>query len=1045
MPRMQGKATARMRVRRWSVGARLAGACVVLACSMADARATRLAHGADPGLRAQRMTDALGVAEDVQDLAVDRDGYLWLATSDGVARHDGVATRFWRRWPGDARGLADNYATVLAVDAGNRVWVATWRGLHVIDADRGPARRIRPGREAGGCDADITALAAQGHGVWVATYAGRVCHVTADGRVRALRFQSGGGLPATALVTAMDAQPGALRVAGVGGAWQVLQGTRGARVVALHPAFDGERVHGLTTDADGVTWLGTDRALWRWEPRTAPAQVPWPERGAHAPRTLPASDGGAWWADARALWRVDHAGRVLAKVHGVPGGALAMREDPSGGLWVAAGEGGVFHVPRTHWSMVHQVLHSVGEGAHVAVAAPGAHDGHWWVAGSSGLWRIDATRGLRVRTATAHELGIGTPVDFATCAGRSGWLAGTRGLVRVAPDGRAARTPVRITRTPAHRYPQRVLCGARGEVWVAMYGGDIEVFDAAGRRMRALSAAQVTGGPGQDTAQLFTGPDGAPWLPARDRLRRWDGQAMVDVRVMPGEPIDVATTDARGEVWLARLGTVEQYQWHGHALRRTARFDARHGVPPVEAIALHVVPGGPVWVSTLRGLLRLDPASGSARLHGRRDGLPVLAGALVPGTRPDAPVLWVTDDALLQLAPAQIASVAPAAPLVVDAVDVLRGSRRIALPTRGEVQLGPGDRDLRVALRLLAYGDPARHRYQVRDAPTSPWADQGARAELVIAPSPGMHVIEARASADGGPWSATRRVVVRVAPPWWRTPWAGALALIACAGLLQLIAWWARQRQRRRTVLRGVARRKARAEAASRAKSRFLADLGHEVRTPMTGVLGMSELLLSDPLDERQRRRVEAIRASGEHLMRVLDDALELARIDAGQVAIAQVPFDLDALLASVAAGVQPLAERQGVAFTLHVPQPLGVCMGDATRVRQILLNLLGNALRHARVGAVLLEAVTHAGGVTVRVRDTGPGLGPAQQARLFLRYSQVGALRSGGQGLGLAISHALAERMGGTLAVDSVPGLGACFRFWWPAPRTATSPPLSR
>ena len=246
-------------------------------------------------------------------------------------------------------------------------------------------------------------------------------------------------------------------------------------------------------------------------------------------------------------------------------------------------------------------------------------------------------------------------------------------------------------------------------------------------------------------------------------------------------------------------------------------------------------------------------------------------------------------------------------------------------------------------------------------------------------------------------------------------------------------------------MLRNVTRRRARAEAASRAKSRFLADLGHEVRTPMTGVLGMSELLLSDPLDERQRRRVEAIRTSGEHLMRVLDDALELARIDAGQAALVQAPFDLDALLASVAAGVHPLAERQGVAFTLHVPAPLGVRVGDATRVRQILLNLLGNALRHARVGAVLLETIGRADCVVMRVRDTGPGLGPQQQARLFLRYSQVGALRAGGQGLGLAISHALATRMGGTLQVDSVPGLGACFTFRWPAPRVAPPHPLSR
>lgn len=1042
---MQGNATARARVRRWCMGARLAWACVALACVAGDARASGAVHAVEAGPRAQRVTDALGVTEDVQDLALDRDGYLWLATSDGVARHDGLTTRFWRRRPGDTRGLSDNYATVLAVDAGNRVWVATWRGLHVIDAGRSAARRIRPGHDAVGCDDDVTALAAGGDGVWVATYAGRVCHVSSTGQVRGLRFLAGAGLPPNALVTAMDASRGTLRLAGVGGAWEVVEGVPGARLVALDPLFNGVRVHGITTEADGTTWLGTDHALWRWTRGAAPVPMRWPEGAADAPRTLATSDGGAWWADARALWRVDRAGRVLARVHGVTGGALAMREDPSGGLWVAGGDGGVFHVPRTQWAMAHHALPAVGEGLHVAVAAPGPRDGRWWVATDTGLWQLEAIRGRRMRLASREHLGVDAPVDLARCADGSGWVAGMRGVVRIARDGRVARTAVRIARAPAHRYPQRVLCGPRGEAWLAMYGGDVEVYDPMGRRVRALRAAQVSGGPGQGTASLFTGPDGAPWLPAGDRLRRWDGNAMVDVRVLPGEPIDVATTDARGGVWVARLGTIERYRWHARTLRPVARFDARHGVPPVEATAMHVVPGGPVWVSTLRGLLRLDPASGGARLHGRRDGLPALAGALVPGPRPDAPVLWVAGSALLQFAPAHRPSAASATPLVVDAVDVLRGGRRVSLPARGALHLGPDDRDLRIALRLLAYGDPARHRYQVRDAPSSPWAEQGARAEVVIAPTPGTHVIEARASAEGGPWSATRRLVVHVAPPWWQRPWAGALALLACAGVAHIVLWWARLRRRRRDLLRSVARRKARAEAASRAKSRFLADLGHEVRTPMTGVLGMSELLLSDPLEERQRRRVEAIRASGEHLMRVLDDALELARIDAGQAAIAQAPFDVDALLASIAAGVQPLAERQGVAFTLRVPQPLGVRIGDATRVRQILLNLLGNALRHARVGHVLLEAVACGDGVAVRVRDTGPGLGPGQQARLFLRYSQVGALRAGGQGLGLAISHALAERMGGSLRVDSVPGLGACFTFRWPAPRLASPHALSR
>jgi signal transduction histidine kinase len=214
---------------------------------------------------------------------------------------------------------------------------------------------------------------------------------------------------------------------------------------------------------------------------------------------------------------------------------------------------------------------------------------------------------------------------------------------------------------------------------------------------------------------------------------------------------------------------------------------------------------------------------------------------------------------------------------------------------------------------------------------------------------------------------------------------------------------------------------------------KLLADLGHEVRTPMTGVLGMSELLLDGPLQPQQRGQVEAIRQAGEHLLRLVDDVLELARIGETGLRLDPRPFDMRALVAGVAALHAPPARARGLAFRATVAPGLPrLLVGDAVRVRRVLSNLLGNAVKFTLRGEVGILAGPGAGGCGLRlvVHDTGPGLAAAQRALLFRRFGQADAgLRHGrGSGLGLSISRELVLAMGGSIAVDSAPGAGARF-----------------
>ena len=259
-------------------------------------------------------------------------------------------------------------------------------------------------------------------------------------------------------------------------------------------------------------------------------------------------------------------------------------------------------------------------------------------------------------------------------------------------------------------------------------------------------------------------------------------------------------------------------------------------------------------------------------------------------------------------------------------------------------------------------------------------------------------------------------------------PGAGALLGLGALALLGL-AWRARWQVHRR--MQRLERARAMAEEASRAKSRFLADLGHEVRTPLTGVLGMSELLLDGPLAPGQRRQVEAIHGAGRHLLQLVDEALDLARLEAGRLRLEPRPFALRALVAEVAALQGPLARERGLRFTTRIDGDLAPAWrGDVLRVKQVLFNLLGNAIKFTAEGEVGLHvgAASAGGGLCFTVQDTGPGLDLAQRARLFHRFEQGGAPRPGGSGLGLAISRELVVAMGGSIRVLGDAGCGTRF-----------------
>ena len=232
-------------------------------------------------------------------------------------------------------------------------------------------------------------------------------------------------------------------------------------------------------------------------------------------------------------------------------------------------------------------------------------------------------------------------------------------------------------------------------------------------------------------------------------------------------------------------------------------------------------------------------------------------------------------------------------------------------------------------------------------------------------------------------------------------------------------------------------RAKADAEAATRAKSEFLAAVSHEIRTPMNGIIGMTQLLLDTRLARRQREYAEAVIGSASDLMTIIDDILDISKLEAGRMEIEAVPVLLPELIAGVVELLTPKAREKGIGIGHFVApdleQPL---LGDPTRLRQILLNLTANAVKFTEAGEIAVEALVRERSdtgvtLTLEVSDTGIGIPEEAREHLFAKFVQGDgsiARRYGGTGLGLAISKELAELMGGTIAVDSAPGAGSRF-----------------
>jgi signal transduction histidine kinase len=240
-------------------------------------------------------------------------------------------------------------------------------------------------------------------------------------------------------------------------------------------------------------------------------------------------------------------------------------------------------------------------------------------------------------------------------------------------------------------------------------------------------------------------------------------------------------------------------------------------------------------------------------------------------------------------------------------------------------------------------------------------------------------------------------------------------------------------------LFREIADKSEQLALASQHKSQFLANMSHELRTPLNAILGYAELLVDGiygALPDRPKGVLERVQNNGRHLLALINDVLDLAKIEAGQLTLTLENYALAEVVRSVVTATEPLATSKGLKLTTAVQDGMPMGHGDARRVSQVLLNLVGNAIKFTEAGEVEISASSANGQFVLSVRDTGPGIADADQDRIFGEFQQIdnsNTRNKGGTGLGLAISKRMVEMQGGTISVESVLGDGSTFRVVLP------------
>jgi signal transduction histidine kinase/ligand-binding sensor domain-containing protein/CheY-like chemotaxis protein len=996
----------------------------------------------------------------IYQIAEDAQHDLWIVVKDaGVARWNRATDSFtvYRHDPANSDSLASDATNTLLVDTRGRVWVGTRdAGLNLLDPISGRIQHMRhdPGNPDSLTDDHIDSLALDRSGtLWVGTEAGL------DRR-----------------------QP------------------NGAFVHFHHAAMDphslsGNQISSVLEDQSGALWVGTlDGGLNRMERNGRVEQV-----FRHDPLrkgSLGADDvravledqaGHLWVGTAEGLELLDRSTGQFSHYRHDASDADSLRdsfvmslyEDAGGLVWIGTRAGGVSRWDPRSWEL----------GGHrppwladkLVTAFADAPDDKVWIASlGGGLMQFDVSTGeaADIDTIAGRRGAVGDQRVMSLHQDARGtlWIGTmTSGLSKLAPGGRVESIPVKAgdARSLSAAGIMTIFEARSGQLWIGTHGGGANVLDPRTGLIHQLSYGTQAGVIAPNVTAIAEDPTGNFWVGTDGGgldLVRADGTVIKvfrhdpnDLTTLPANTVWALAVDERGRVWIGTDGGGLAQVVGSAASADSIHFRVLSHDDGLSSDTIYGVltdAAGRLWLSGNAGLMRFDPDSGAVKTFHRERGL--------QGEEFDFNAFHRMRDGRLCFGgpggfnifdPSRISENRRPPRLVLTRLEVLGVAAPGATPywLLDRIQVDHRASVISLDFGALDFTSPKRNRIAYRMAGlTDRWIDLGSQHRISLTNlDAGDHVLEVRAANADSVWSETplRLTIHREAAPW-KSPWAYAAYALAVLGLLihrlrlqrkkfrQVVA--AREHLQSEVALRTrelVESNRQLAEAAQ-AKSNFLDRMSHELRTPMNGVVGMTELLTRTPLSSTQVRLTQTIRSSAQVLLQIVNDLLDLSKIQAGKVQLESLPIDLIPLLEECTSLFTGAADAKGI--ELVVCPPAGNCaglIGDPLRMRQILMNLIGNAVKFTTRGEVAVKAdIEYIGSdranVHISVADTGIGMDAATIAKIFEPFTQADestTRRFGGSGLGLAICRELADLLGGTIMVESRPEVGSTFKLRLP------------
>jgi signal transduction histidine kinase/ligand-binding sensor domain-containing protein/DNA-binding NarL/FixJ family response regulator len=954
-------------------------------------------------------TASLG-SDAVHAVALDAAGQVWIGTLDaGIDILDPVTGRIQHRRhdPSDPDSLVADHIYTLTLDRSGSMWVGTQAGLDRWQSDPGAFihyRRAPEDSQSLSSNQISHVLEDRAGDIWIASYDGGLSRMDRDGRVLqhfAHDPKQPTSLSSNDVRAVLEDQAGRLWV-GTAEGLDLLDRSTGSFGHYRHDENDASSlrdsyVMSLYMDPSGLVWIGTRAGgVSRWNPRS------W-ELGGRRPA----------WLDDKLV--------------------TAFADAPDNKVWIASLGGGL-------------VQFDADSGQAVPIDTLTGH------AGAIGDQRVMALRLDRHGT-----LWIGT-------------MAG--GLRKLSANGRLEVIAVKPgdPHSLSDAGVMAILEAHDGRIWVGTHDGGVNVLDPVtglvrqlvygSERPGALSAASASALAEDPSGNFWIGTDGGGL-----NLARPDGSVIKvfrhdpnDASSLPANTVYAVTVDLQGRVWIGTDGGGLARVIGSATAPDAIRFQVTSREDGLSSDTIYgVLPdaGGHIWLSGNAGLMRLDPDSRAIKTYHREHGL--------QGEEFNFGAYYRLRDGRLCFGgpggfnifdPARLSESRRAPRLALTGLEVMGAPAPSTTPywLRDHIVIDYQASVLSLDFGALDFVSPQRNHIAYRMAGlTDRWIDLGKQHRVTLTNlDAGDHVLEVRAANADSVWSdSPLRLSIHRNPAPWRSPWAYAIYALAALGLVahrlrlqrrkfrQVVA--ARERLESEVALRTreLLESNRQLAHAARAKSDFLDRMSHELRTPMNGVVGMTELLARTPLSAMQMRLTETVRSSAQVLLQIVNDLLDLSKIQAGKIQLESLPIDLVVMLEECTSLFMGAAEAKGIELIVWPPlQQHGSLLGDPLRLRQILMNLIGNAVKFTSQGQVVVKAELESvesdrACVLISVIDTGIGIEATTIAKIFEPFAQADestTRRFGGSGLGLAICRELAGLLGGEIRVESMPGMGSTF-----------------